>query len=518
MSEYVDDVPYVRQFVSELSPTMLRLVAGSSGLAPPPGDDFDYCELGCGHGDTLCALAAAHPESRFLGVDLSTAHIASAKRLARDGALENVGFLERDFGDLLEEDLGELDYVTAHGVLTWVSPEKRRQLIAFARQKLKPGGLLFVSYNAMPGWASVEPLRQLLVSAPGGAPLTTEATTLERARHGLAFAQAMQRAGADYFEKNPSAGRMLATMDRVGLPYVVHEYFHEHWTPMYFARVAWEMSEQELSFVGALPLFSNFPETAISEDVARVFENITDRVTFESFKDFATNQFFRCDVFVKGSLPRSSEARREATNAYLDATPFGPSPHEAIQDTQVRLPHRTIDLAGPTFDALRTALGEGGTTLDVLASRTKLDRDELRKAIHSMLVADRVVPLRASTRAAPATLEARYELPSPYNQLMLRRLSSETPLVMASSTAGTALPVSALDVLALRALTEAGPAERAGWIRDLVGRSVMRLRVGDRVLDDREEQRAAIASAVTRLGAERLATLVDLGVLRRVAG
>ncbi len=82
-AEYVDDLPYVRHFIADLSPARLRLVAALNGLVPPPDADFDYCELGCAHGDTLAALAAAYPESRFLGVDLSAAHVASAKRLAR---------------------------------------------------------------------------------------------------------------------------------------------------------------------------------------------------------------------------------------------------------------------------------------------------------------------------------------------------------------------------------------------------------------------------------------------------
>src|SRR5581483_6859664 len=107
MTEYVNDVPYVRQFVSELAPSRIRLAAAMNGLVPPPSADLEYCELGCGHGDTPAALAAAHPRARFLGVDIGAAHIASAKKLAREGALENIGFLERDFEALMKEDVGE---------------------------------------------------------------------------------------------------------------------------------------------------------------------------------------------------------------------------------------------------------------------------------------------------------------------------------------------------------------------------------------------------------------------------
>jgi SAM-dependent methyltransferase len=229
LAGYISDVAYVRHFIDELIPSRLRLAAATGGVTPPPADDFDYCEIGCAHGDTTAALAAAHPRARFLGVDIVREHIVSAKKLARDGALENVGFLESDFEALIEEDIGDFDFIAAHGVLSWISPEKRRALERFVQAKLKPGGLFYVSYNAMPGWSGVEPLRQLLLSPLGGSP---DAPTMERAKLGLHFAQTMANAGAEYFARNPSSNDMLATMTKVGLPYVVHEYLPDHWSPM----------------------------------------------------------------------------------------------------------------------------------------------------------------------------------------------------------------------------------------------------------------------------------------------
>ena len=66
--DYVRDVPYPRKFVPQIAPPLLRLVAALNGLATPPEDDFDYCELGSASGDTLALLAAANPGGRFVGV------------------------------------------------------------------------------------------------------------------------------------------------------------------------------------------------------------------------------------------------------------------------------------------------------------------------------------------------------------------------------------------------------------------------------------------------------------------
>ena len=188
--------------------------------------------------------------------------------------------------------------------MSWVGPAKRRALLELASRRLKKGGLLYVSYNALPGWASVEPLRQLMLdrgAAVGG-------SSIERAREGLAFAKMLRDAGAAYFTGNPAAREMLTTMERMGLPYIVHEYLHAHWVPMYFTQLASEMAAHDLYFVGQLPLYLNYRDLAIPATLAGVFANVSDRVTFESLKDYATNQFFRRDVFVKGKVLRDEAA------------------------------------------------------------------------------------------------------------------------------------------------------------------------------------------------------------------
>lgn len=509
-TEYVDDVPYVRHFIADLSPARLRTIAALDGIAPPPAEDFDYCELGCAHGDTIAALAAANPDGRFLGVDLSAAHVASAKKLARDGALENVGFLERDFEALLDDDVGEFDYVVAHGVLSWVSPDKRKALIEFARRKLKPGGLLFVSYNAMPGWASVEPLRQLLLF-----PASTGGPSLERARSGLAFAQSLLDAKAEYFTKNPSAVEMLETMTKAGLPYVAHEYLHEHWVPMYFARVAWEMAASGLGYVGSQPAHQNFRELALPPELEKNLASADERVAFESLKDFAINEFFRRDVFVRGEVVRSAETR----NAYFDATPWGTTAHSLPEGCVVKLPHRTVSLEAPIYQAVFDVVARDAKTFAALSRDRALSAfspAELREALVRLVATEQVLPMMQETKATAPNEDGRFEIPLPYNQTMLRRLSPDMPVVMASTTCGTAFPISTLEALAMRVITEVDLAGRDEWIRRFVGGRVLRLRVGERLVDDREEQRRAIGEAVRHVCRQQLSKLLELGILAPV--
>lgn len=511
---YVADVPYVRHFIDELVPARLRIAAATGGVTPPDGADFDYCEIGCAHGDTTAALAAAYPRARFLGVDIVGEHVTSAKKLARDGALDNVGFLENDFEALIDEDIGDFDFITAHGVLSWISPEKRAALARFVSAKLKPGGLFYLSYNAMPGWAAVEPLRQLLLSPLDA---TANASTMDRAKRGLQFAQTMANAGAEYFARNPAAGDMLATMTKVGLPYVIHEYLHDHWSPMYFARVAWELAENDLHFAGVIPVHQNFRDTAVPEALEKVFADATDRLTFESLKDFALNEFFRRDVYVKGKAARSPAA----LDTFLEQTNWAIADgiDQFPESRTMKLPHRTLRLDSPVFASVFAALHDGAATIDELR-RTRPELagyppEQLRAAVLRLVTAELIAPTQERTqRVQPNTFDpdSKFEIPLPYNQMMLKRLSTDTPLVLVSPAAGTGLRSSALEVLALRILTECRGPDRERWVHDYVEKHEMRLAIDGKLVSERADQKRHISAAVATLVRSRLGRLVELGI------
>jgi trans-aconitate methyltransferase len=513
-AEYVTDVPYVRAFEPDLSPSRLRLVAALNGFAPPPADDFDYCELGSAHGDTTTTLAASYPRARFVGVDINPDHIASANRLAARGDVGNVRFVLEDFEALGRRDLPTFDYVTAHGVLSWVSPEKRRALIDFAAQKLAPGGLLHVSYNALPGWAAVEPLRQLIA----GRAALAEGNSVARAREGVELAEHMRRLGAEYFRANPSATAMLDRMQRLGLAYVAHEYLHAHWVPMYFAQLAAEMAAAGLHFVGQLPLYLNYRDLAVPEALKALFSSAggaMDRIAFESLKDFALNEYFRRDVFMKAPRARSDGA----TRAYLDTTPFGVRLEGGPLPTEARFPHHTLEFAGPVFAGLRPALGRGAATVGDLARCADLDGFELprvRDAVMKLAIAEAIIPMQHATSSALAPPDALYRLPLLANAAALREgLTCDAPIALASTAAGTGLELSPVEALALFVLTEVAAPLRASWLEERCARTSFRMTVRGRSVEGRGEQARVLRGELDLFARERLPRLVEIGIVER---
>lgn len=505
--EYVTDVAYVRNFEADLGPPRLRLVAAVNGFAPPSASEFTYCELGCAHADTLVAIAAANPRARFVGVDFNAEHIAHARGLAVEGEVDNVHLLDLDFEALLGEDLGPFDLIVAHGVLSWVSPHKRKAVIDFASARLKPGGLLYVSYNAMPGWAAVEPLRQLLVGA--AAP---EQASLERAGRGLALAKQLSEQSAEYFVQNPPARAMLETIEKLGLAYLVHEYLHAHWQPMYFGQVAQEMAASDLYFVGVQPLYANFRDLAVPASTWPSFEGITDRIAFESLKDFALNEYFRRDVYVKGAPVRADAV----TGAYLDATAFGAA--GALPGARdVTLRHHTMHFEGPVFDALFEVLGEGAQTGRALLARPELagfGAEKVRAALLRMVIGAHAAPMQAPTRTRSVDASRRLQVPLAYNRMVLRQpVASDSPIVLASPVAGTGISVPVLSAMAIRALTEANAAERPAWIEALIGGAHVKLQIGGRLVESGQERVRIVHDELQAFARESLPRFVELGIL-----
>src|SRR5580704_9895005 len=181
---YVTDMAYTSNAYQEMMPTWLAACATLLGHRPPDlAAPFRYADLGCGNGLTILIAAATNPHAEFWGFDFNPTHIENARLLAARAELTNIHFEEVSFEALATGDRtpprdanmareaepsatgalsGTFDFVTAHGILSWVSLENRRHLAACIGRLTRPGGLIYLSYNTSTGWAGMEPVRLLM--------------------------------------------------------------------------------------------------------------------------------------------------------------------------------------------------------------------------------------------------------------------------------------------------------------------------------------------------------------------
>jgi SAM-dependent methyltransferase len=298
---YASDVEYTSGFYREQSPTFLNFVCVVNGIEPIPLDqEFTYFELGFGRGLTVNVLAASNPQGRFYAADFNPAHVAGARELAASAQLDNLVLLEASFEDLAagkETDLPQFDFITLHGIYTWVTAENQRHIVDFLGRYLKPGGVVFLSYNAMPGWAAALPLQRLLVEYGGAFPNRSDVQVKGAAQ----MVQRMQDANAAYFTANTSLKPRLDSLTGGSVNYLVHEYMHKHWAPLYHADVARDLAVAKMEYVGSADLPLAFPNLYLTEEKQAIVNTLSSAPMRETMKDYFLNTAFRKDVFVRGA-------------------------------------------------------------------------------------------------------------------------------------------------------------------------------------------------------------------------
>lgn len=285
---------------NELAPARLALTALLAGHTPPDlHQPFRYLDLGCGQGLNLCLLAACHPNAQFVGVDFLPEHIAHARELAATAALNNVQFVEGDFEALTAAELGAepFDLAVAHGILTWIAPELQTALLDLASTSLRPGGLLFLSANTLPGWLDRLPLQHLA------------ATNLERGLPGpdalqqaLGLFEALRDADAGMFRYFPTLAPALDALAGRAPAYVRQEYLNQHWQPRFADQLLAQAAGHKFSYLGSATLRDRF-DGLLPAAQRQLIQAQPDRARQELVRDLVVGQAFRKDVYAKGFQP-----------------------------------------------------------------------------------------------------------------------------------------------------------------------------------------------------------------------
>ena len=306
---YVTDIEYADGFYAAQAPAHLALAATVNGIESPDLDGaYACCELGCGRGQTSLVLAALNPGAEFHAIDFHPAHIAYAQGQARRAGLKNLTFHECSFDDLIgprRTALPMFDVVTMHGVWSWIAPELQKSILAFLNAHLKPGGLVYVSYNALPAWNQVAPLQRIVRELARAAPERSD-FAVSRALDQLGRLAELNIVPARF---QPEIKRMRDSSRNL-LSYLAHEYLNEHWQPLYHADVARAFAGAKLEFAACTDLLKNFYNLSLNEEQRTFLADIPFADVRETLKDFCTDHWFRQDVFVRG-IRRMSVARRE---------------------------------------------------------------------------------------------------------------------------------------------------------------------------------------------------------------
>ncbi len=326
---YVTDIEYGDAFFPIQTPRAMALAALFNGYEPPDLDGpFTYCELGCGRGATSLVIAAVHPQAVVHGVDFHPGHVAHARARAKAAGLTNVHFHEVSFDALLTPDapaLPKFDMITLHGVWSWIAPGLQDAIVDFIDARLSPGGMVYVSYNALPGWTQVAPLQRLVRALAEEHPGRSD----RAAQQAFRTLARMSEIGLIPERLSDGVKRMIKVLNDQQPSYLAHEFLNEHWAPQFHMEVAGALSRAKLSFVADAELMRSFHNLRLTEVQREAVGQIASPELRETLRDMASDVWFREDLFQRGPR-RITHERREAMLRALTLTPVRRLP-EALE-------------------------------------------------------------------------------------------------------------------------------------------------------------------------------------------
>ena len=142
-------------------PDNLATLAALFGMEPAQVNHCRVLELGCGSGGNIIPMAFGLPHSEFLGIDLAEYPITQGQSMINTLCLKNIMLRQMNIMDI-SADLGQFDYIIAHGLFSWVPTEAQDKIFDICYNHLSPNGIAYVSYNTYPGYHLQSLVREMM--------------------------------------------------------------------------------------------------------------------------------------------------------------------------------------------------------------------------------------------------------------------------------------------------------------------------------------------------------------------
>nr|WP_317199145.1 class I SAM-dependent methyltransferase [uncultured Psychrobacter sp.] len=294
---YISDIDYTYGYYAELSPNNVKIPFLMAGLEAPKFTSA--CELGFGQGMSINAHAAAS-DVKWYGTDFNPSQASFAKELA-DISGSAAHIFDQSFGEFCNrEDLPDFDFIGLHGIWSWVSNDNRDIITDFIRRKLKVGGVLYISYNTLPGWAAASPIRHMLTEHDHMHGSRGQGIG-KRVKASIEFTQDLLKLCQPLVQQVPSIPQRLEDISKQNSNYLAHEYFNREWQPMYFSEMADWLSPTKTNFACSASFLEDYNPSSYNNEQLAFIETLDDPMFAQSVKDYMHNKQFRRDYWVKGA-------------------------------------------------------------------------------------------------------------------------------------------------------------------------------------------------------------------------
>lgn len=335
---------------AEAHPAVLCASARCAGvISPALPENCRLLEVGCASGHHLLPLAAAYPDSQFVGIDFSDTAIRTATRIAKETGLKNITF---EHADLREWKPGDekFDYVIAHGMLSWVPDPAKEALLDLVSRSLAPDGIACLSYNILPGWALRQEAAAMIQALPN---LTPDGGNLDALLEKLAATatispSAHARDLAEIFEDMRRKGPEILRFDELA---PVND-------PLHFSQVINWAGQKNLRYLSESALPENLPPKLAPETLTHLQSIAGDPILLQQTLDLLSGRTHRCSIFCLADC-EIDLATTASVVLHFSARLLEPSlPREAITGEIVEIFHASLTATSPSARSVRAIMEE----------------------------------------------------------------------------------------------------------------------------------------------------------------
>jgi SAM-dependent methyltransferase len=306
-AEVYDAHPFYGRPCADSHPGRIAEVARGAGIEPAAVESCRVLELGCGDGSNLIAIAESLPGATCVGIDLSQRHIELGQAAASALRLKNLSLRHGDLLSLTPDALlpGQFDYIIADCFYSWVPRQAQDQMFALAARDLAPHGVMFVSYNLLPGWRMMQVLRDFFSFHNRRA-----TSSAQRIQQSLEAAELLpllcDNASSDVARFIGAYTRQvqqhLARLDRWRDQTLIHDIIGDVNTPVYFSTFVNHAARFGLRYLEDAELRRGLPENLPEQTVQKLARHVDNALDLEQYIDFAEMRMSRQSLLWRAEL------------------------------------------------------------------------------------------------------------------------------------------------------------------------------------------------------------------------
>lgn len=318
-----DETPYQSYPYAQSSPEKLATLGTLFGMNPPKIETARVLELGCAEGGNIIPHAVHNPKGEYVGIDLSKVQIDAGKKHIKEMGLKNIELKHCSITDI-DDSFGKFDYIICHGVFSWVPDFVQDKIIEVSKKNLNKNGVVYISYNTLPGWNMVRTIRDMMLYH---AKSFAESDKVIQSRALLEFIkESLEGSETPYAKVLKQEAELLS---KQGDHYIRHEHLEENNKQFYFSDFMQKANGQGLQYLADCSLSSMYIGN-MSQKVAEKLNEINDIVKTEQYMDFITNRRFRSSLLCHNDIQLNRSLNNDSIRNF--AISFDISADKTIKD------------------------------------------------------------------------------------------------------------------------------------------------------------------------------------------